>query len=404
MTLSEKHENFILVAKRILKSKLSKNKDTLLKYKDDIVQSYNDFIQCALDLELSFIEKDQESYNNLLEHIQYIRSKFNSCLDKLNYTYHFNNDLFEIVISDLITEKDNPQDNNKMAPPTPMEFINAFSKIIPEFNGDQEKLQTCLDALELVRINSEGNVVTAVSMIKAKLTGRARNCISNEDDTVEKIINKLRVGIKGETTDVLIAKLQNVKQSGKSANTYIKEIEGLTNLLKTAYISDGLTPILSEKYATNQAVLAMRNNASNDRIKLVMEAGKFDNLNEAVAKFIGTTNDSNNQPTILYASQNNRNNRGNRRSSNYNNNNYNNHNANNFRQYYNNSNTNFNNYRGRGNFRGNRGFSRGNHFNNRRGNNNGSYVRYLNDQGNSTNPQYVNLGESQTNQQQMTNP
>lgn len=70
---------------------------------------------------------------------------------------------------------------------------------------------------------------------------------------------------------------------------YIKEIEDLTSSLKRAYISEGVPFRLAGEYSTQNAVKSLSTNASNEKIKLIMEAGTFNNMNEAVSKFVTTT-------------------------------------------------------------------------------------------------------------------
>ncbi|XP_037930617.1 uncharacterized protein LOC119665468 [Teleopsis dalmanni] len=244
---------------------------------------------------------------------------------------------------------------------TMIEFLNTAAKLIPEFDGKAENLRTFIDALRLVQSLMSSHEATAVNLIKTKLKGTARNLITNEL-TVEAIIQKLQSSVKGESTEVINAKMMNVRQNSKSANAYTKEIEELTKSLENAYISDGCTPELASKYATQTAVKAMTKNCTIDKVKLIMEAGQFNTLDEAVSKFVNSCTESTGSTnTILFTR-----NRGYRGSRGYyrgrgnfrrDNTNYNN-NGNNFNRRYN------NNYRSRG---------VSNSFNNR--NNDGRNVR-----------------------------
>lgn len=163
----------------------------------------------------------------------------------------------------------------------------------------------------------------------------------------------------------------NVKQANKNANTYINEVEELTKSLQSAYITDGLTPPLAEKYSTKAAIKAITTNACNEKVKLIMQSGQFNNMNEAVAKFVNCCTEAyGQQNSILYFS--NQQSRGNYRGNNrvsY---------RGNYRQ---NSNR-----QGRGNYNGNRrNDSRNANYRghrNHRGSqsNNSNYVRMINDQ------------------------
>lgn len=180
--------------------------------------------------------------------------------------------------------------------------------------------------------------------------------------------------------DVLVAKLMNIRQQGKPANTYAKEIEDLTKKLETAYINDGLPNMIAATYATNSAVKAIIKNASNDRVKLIMESGTFNNLNEVIAKFISSCTEAYGQPNSILTFQQGieHRNRGrvfrgtNNRNRNFNNNNN-----------HNNGNSNINNNRYNYNQRGNNNRNRG--YGNYR--NNPSHSRNINNNINYTTEQ-----------------
>ena len=69
-----------------------------------------------------------------------------------------------------------------------------------------------------------------VELIKTKLMGTARMLITVET-TIEQIINTLKNSIKGESTEVITAKMMATKQSAKSANAFVKEIKEIKETL-----------------------------------------------------------------------------------------------------------------------------------------------------------------------------
>lgn len=206
--------------------------------------------------------------------------------------------------------------NEPIMSQTPIEFLNTASRLVPEFDGKPENLRSFTDSLRLLDSLKGTHETVAVSLIKTKLKGHARNLV-NEETTINQIINTLNKSVKGESVDVLSAKIQNVRQNNKSANAYCSEIESLTKSLEGAYISDGLPCELAAKYSTQVAVKAMSTNCNLEKVKLIMEAGKFDNMNEAVGKFISScTAATGQQNTVLYYGQrpnNNRNRRNDKR-------------------------------------------------------------------------------------------
>lgn len=265
-------------------------------------------------------------------------------------------------------------------PQTIVEFLGTAAKILPTFDGNSVNLQSFIDALSLLDTIKDTHEAVAVNLVKTKLTGTARNLISTET-TIADIIAKLKSTVKGESVEVIQSRILNIKQQGKNANAYAVEIEELTKRLETAYISDGLPNETAKKYATNSAVAAIVKNATNEKVKLIMESGNFKDMNEAVSKFLNCCTEAYNQQNAILAfgyqrprRQNNNNQRyqraqyyggrghyNNNQNRNYSHNNDYNPNTSNGR--HNNNNRSQNNFRG--NIRYNRGYNSNNNFNNR---------------------------------------
>lgn len=254
---------------------------------------------------------------------------------------------------------------------TIVEFLGLASKILPAFDGKSENLRSFLDALTLLNSVKGTHESVAVELIKTKLKGTARNLISSES-TIQEIIGKLQISVKGESTEVLTAKILNIRQNAKSANNFVQEIEELTKSLANAYIADGLPGSLAEKYSTQVAVKSMVKNASSERVRLIMESGTFGNMNEAVTKFVNSCTDNTSGSNVLFykSRSGNRGSRG----------------GGNGRGHGGNYN------RGRGNTRGRGRYQRGNNFS--RQNRGNFHARCVHDQGNQHSPEVTRLGDN----------
>ena len=77
------------------------------------------------------------------------------------------------------------------------DYFKLAQNLLPnEFDGSPEKLQTFIDALTLLATNTEAQMVpNAISFVKTRLTGKARDVITNEV-TLQAIIQTLRDSIK----------------------------------------------------------------------------------------------------------------------------------------------------------------------------------------------------------------
>jgi len=111
-----------------------------------------------------------------------------------------------------------------------IDFFNSASNLIPVFNGKAENLTSFIGALQVKESIKREHEQLAVSIIKTKLKGVAKNLIANES-TVTEVIFILKSNVKGETVEVLSANLINLQQRNKTANQYTLEDEQMTGVI-----------------------------------------------------------------------------------------------------------------------------------------------------------------------------
>jgi len=98
-----------------------------------------------------------------------------------------------------------------------------------------------------------------------------------------------------------------LQQRQKTANQYVQEVEKLAKALEGTYINGGLSTELATQYSKTHAVKAMTKNCTIDKIKLVMEAGTFNTLDEAMSKFVNSCTDATGKSnTVLFYNKSNR--------------------------------------------------------------------------------------------------
>jgi len=149
--------------------------------------------------------------------------------------------------------------NNITMAQSNIDFINTASKLIPVFDGKAKNLTSFIDALEIIESIKGEHEQLAVSLIKTKLKSVARNLIGNET-TITEVISRSKSNVKGETVEVLSAKLMSLQQRNKTANQYTQEVEQMTKALEGAYITGGVSLELARSYSTRHAVKAMTKN------------------------------------------------------------------------------------------------------------------------------------------------
>lgn len=188
------------------------------------------------------------------------------------------------------------------------EYVKQVSSSIPEFDGNKLSLNRFLTALRIVDITKGDQEGLAVEVIKSKIIGTILYKVQNEK-TITDIINKLKDNVKGESPDVLKAKLMNIKQKGKTASQYATEMDSLRKQLEAAFIDNGLDPDNAEKFSTKESISAMIKNCEHEKLKVILEAGNFVTFNDVMGKYIHcSTEMTGSASTVLF--QRGRNNRG----------------------------------------------------------------------------------------------
>lgn len=188
---------------------------------------------------------------------------------------------------------------NKLSNMTPIEFINTATKLLPEFDGKIENLSKFINAIDLLETIKETHENIAISLIKTKLTHSASTLITNES-TIQAIKSKLLANVKYESPQSISARLNTVKQHNKSDSDFAKEIETLSLQLEQAFIADGLTPALAKSYSTQHAVKTMKTNAKSEEVKLLMRAGQFPTVGDAITKFLELSSESSGTLQVNY--------------------------------------------------------------------------------------------------------
>lgn len=248
------------------------------------------------------------------------------------------------------------------------EYVRQLSTTIPEFDGKKSSLTRFITALRITDRTKGTQEDLAVEIIKSKIIGPILYKVTNET-TIRGIIDILNSNVKGESAEVVKAKLLNVKQKGKTASQYTTEIDNLRKQLEAIYIDLGLSAETADNFATKESIQAMTKNCEYEKLRIILEAGNYNTFNDAAGKYIQCTTEMTGSPSsVLYFYNGQQNYRGN--------NNYRGRGRGNRGGY----NTNYNN---RGNFRGNyRGNNRGRNNSNRgnrqnQNNNNNNNVRAI---------------------------
>lgn len=292
-------QEIINQSKRALKKNIPKSESVRKDIRDNLIQLFNRYTE-HLAVSWNSLEAAQKSIAK--QKFFYIRDKVIRSFQALDVKYKVPVTCIE-KIDPLILEDDFSEDENLDSDMSAIDFFTLASKLVHnQFDGSPDNLRSFLDALELLNSISTGQTANAVHFVKTRLTGKARDLITNET-TIEQIIEKLKAGIKGDNSRLLTAKILNFKQNSKDTAAYATEIENLAESLKRAYINEGVPYEVAGTYTTETVVRSLSQNANSEKARLIVEAGTFNTVQEVVTKLVNSAT-NNSVSNVFYSGQN----------------------------------------------------------------------------------------------------
>lgn len=441
MNYKQEVELFNNTIKKVLKTNLSKNKETLDSYRKQLIKANNRIVSYINEAYFQVKRADQVFFDGQLERI---RIKIKDCFDKLQCTSELgalttlikeedigpvkleckeeqytdtdseNNEQEiasssqpkEIIASTLIEKvepsnsevEDKNINNNKIDLHTESESENRIEENMadmqaPEFlrlcgttinkaySGDPLALKSFIDAIDLLNSLATTNALrqTLFSFLKTKLEGRAREFIVDSVDNIDSLKQALTNNIKPDNSKVIEGRMLGLKFNLNNSDEFSEKAESLADALRRTLIIEGMTPNKANEIVIDKTVELCRRNTQSPIIKSVLEAAKFEQPKDVVAKLITQIDKSKAETQVLSFVSNNKRGRGNKNNFNNNERRQNNNNAsyNNFNNVNRNNSNNFRNGRGRGRG-GNRGRSNNRNYNNGYNNYNSGYDNYNN--------------------------
>lgn len=309
-------EEFNLVAKRIIKTNLSTVPGTLIKYKNDIIAAYSNFVTVAKPLFESDLSTQDK--NALLDTANQIAAKFETCLDRLNCRYNLSGQLFDtpdpnsikIIGIEIEQEGDEQDEEDPIVDPeqnpipptmtdlTPATFLRmATGQINKPFSGDPLALTSFIDSIQLLdSLTTSSNQATTlalktflVSFVKTRIDGKAREYINDTHTTIELIIAALQQNIKPDNSKIIEGRMLGLRLSAANQEDFATKVENLSEAFRRSLIIEGISPTKATEMTIDKTVEVCRKNAHNDLVKSVLEASTFESPKDVIAKLLTQT-------------------------------------------------------------------------------------------------------------------
>lgn len=169
--------------------------------------------------------------------------------------------------------------------------IKTAPALVQPYNGDADGLEAFVDSANLLNeLVKADHKPLAAKFLRTRLTGKARLGLPETANTIELIIDNVRDRCQEKITpDSIIAKMRNVKQK-QSVQTLCDELENLTAKLKSVYLGNKIPDDVASSMANKAGVDALINGVTNSDTKLILKAGTFNNIRDAITKVVENSN------------------------------------------------------------------------------------------------------------------
>lgn len=185
-------------------------------------------------------------------------------------------------------ESSSEEENFEMAPMTKSEFLKTASSILNyKFNGDALKLNSFISDVEMVfELKEDGQEELCFKFIKAKLEGKALECITDNMNTVQQIIDALKLEIKPESSEVIEGKIMALKLIKGDYSKFTEEAEKLSEAFRRSLVIEGIPRAKAQEMTIKKTIDLCRKTTRFDVVKSVLSSASYGQPSDVIAKFV----------------------------------------------------------------------------------------------------------------------
>lgn len=179
--------------------------------------------------------------------------------------------------------------------------VKSATAIVQPYDGSHDALNTFVDSANLLKeLTSEEHMAVAIRFIKTRLTGKARLGLPDVLNSIDELINDVKTRCKGTvTSESIVAKLKGTKQRGDTEK-FCNTIEYLCNQLQATYVEIGVPAAVAKQMATKAGVEALTSGVSNNETRIILKAGTFADVNQAIQKVTENATTNNDTQILAY--------------------------------------------------------------------------------------------------------
>ena len=165
--------------------------------------------------------------------------------------------------------------------------IKLANALVHPYDGSAENLEFFLDTASLLKDYVEPTqVASAIKFLKTRLTGKARVGLRNDYATIDEILSDIRLKCTDTTSpESIIAQMKTLRMKpNQDAKEYCDSVEKCCTKLKSIYINQQIPTEVAEAMSRKAGIDALITGISNTDIKLILKAGTFTSLAQAITK------------------------------------------------------------------------------------------------------------------------
>lgn len=163
--------------------------------------------------------------------------------------------------------------------------VKQATALVQPYDGSAAGLESFIDSVNFLKeLIQPNHTAMAVKFLKTRLTGKARCGFPDTIVTIDALIEHIKIKCQDTLTpDLIVAKLNATKQRGQVLN-FCEEIENLCSKLENSYISQKVPENVAKAMTTKAGVNALINGINASETKLILKAGNFSSIREALQK------------------------------------------------------------------------------------------------------------------------
>lgn len=185
------------------------------------------------------------------------------------------------------TNSSSSEDSLEMAQTAKNLMQLATSTINYKFDGDPMKLDSFLDAIDLLsELCEPQNDAILLKFLMTRLEGKAREAMIKKPENLNEIITQLKAAVKTESSKVIEGRMLALRADKTNLTKFAERGEELAEQYRRSLINEGFPKEKAKEFAIEKTVELCRKSARSPTVVSIIASTKFSEPKEVIAKMI----------------------------------------------------------------------------------------------------------------------